>query len=99
VFSGSDARDDAVRAIADMRGLIDQQMYEFQGLKADLQLSAIVMQGLVEMRKVTDDVAEELRAAATNLKHELRDARQTVAEAVERLRELEQTLIHLEMDE
>ena len=51
MFFGSDARDDAERAIDDIRNLLDQQGYEFQRLIAELQLAVISMQTALETRK------------------------------------------------
>jgi hypothetical protein len=99
MFFSSNSSDDAERAIDDIRGLIDQQMYQFQGLIADLQVTAIAMQNIVAMRKVTDEIAGELQAGATNLKHDLRNARGELENAVGRLEELQNMLTELDLDE
>ena len=95
----SSSHDEAIQSLDDMRALVDQQEIEFRLLAADLQLSVIRMQQLLTMRKVTDEAAGDLRAAVTNLKHDLRGARQSLGEATHRLQELENSILQLEMDE
>lgn len=99
MFFGSSAQDEAERSIGAMRALAEQQEYEFQRQIADLHLRLLRLQHLVGMRKITDDAVGELEAAVTNLKHDLRNACGCVDEAIERLQELEDSLVVLEMQE
>ena len=99
MFFGSSAQDEAERSVGDMRALAEQQEYEFQRQVADLHLRLLRLQHLVGVRKVTGDAAGELAAAVTNLKHDLRNAAGCVDEAIQRLHELEDSLLELELDE
>jgi methyl-accepting chemotaxis protein len=89
-------RDDAAQLAADLRGLITQQEYEYQRLIADLQLSAMTMENLVEGHKITDSAVQELRACVTNVKHDLRNARHELGEAADRMERLLNTFTELE---
>jgi ABC-type transporter Mla subunit MlaD len=95
-MSGTDYGDAARHAVDNLRGLVDQQEYEFQRLIADMQLTARTIDEVVAHRSITADAVDTLQAAATNCKHDIRNARHELGEAVDRLREVADRLMQLE---
>lgn len=89
-------RDAAMRWLDTLRDLLDQQEYEFQRLVADLQLVAREIDFIVEHRHMTTDAVETLHTAAVNAKHDTRNSRHELAEAVDHLRETANQLMQLE---
>ena len=99
MFFGNSNQDDAARAVENLRGLLQQQEYEFQRLFADLQLTAIGMEDSLTRRKITDAASDTLRGGATNLKHEIRNARHCLGGALDYLQELANVLTDLELND
>lgn len=95
-MSGTDDGGAARHAVDNLRGLIDQQEYEFQRLMADLQLTVRDIDFVVDHRRITADAVDTLQAAVTNCKHDIRNARHELGEAVDRLREVANQLMQLE---
>lgn len=80
-FSGDDHTDEALRAIADLHSLLDQQEYEFQRRIADLQLAVRELQYAASMRKVPSEALPVLEDLPGNVKYCLRAGRENVSEA------------------
>lgn len=92
----SNRQDDAAQAVDNLRALITQQEYEYQRLIADLQLCVMTMAGQVAVRKITGEALKDLETGWTDLKLDLREARHTLGEAVDRAQGLLDRLTELE---
>lgn len=90
------AESDARSLLSDVENLITQNEYEYQRSIASLHLILRQVEVALEHRKVTDAIVEDIGKAVTNIKYQLRNARDELGDAEGELNALQAAVLALE---